>query len=253
MTEPPAHSSMSGPDAKQAEQHSNLLFIETRWSQVILASDHQAEGSHDALEKLCQSYWGPVYGFLRRKGKRSQDAEDLTQQFFLRLLKSDSFAAADKSKGRFRSFLLGALKHFLVDEIRKQTTQKRGGGERLQMDFQKAENKYRETPDPGWTPEQHYDQRWAATLLAKAYECLREEFEAAGQQERFEHFKAFLADEAEDGAYEPIASALGMSRGAISKAVQRMRIRYQQLVRREVAETVTSSSAVEAELIELFQ
>lgn len=241
------------PDAELGRSADDV-FTETRWSQVVLAAEKDSEGSRLALERLCQTYWGPIYGFLRRKGKRPHDAEDLTQDFFLRLLKSDAIAGADRMKGRFRTFLLGALSHFLIDETRKQTAQKRGGGNLLAgVEFSEAEERYREVPDPGWTPEQVYDQQWAATLLSRGFEGLRKEFTTAGQEDRFNHFKVFLAEEAKDGAYDPIASELRMSRGAVSKAVQRMRIRYHQLVRQEVADTVTRTSEVETELVELFQ
>jgi RNA polymerase sigma-70 factor (ECF subfamily) len=205
------------------------------------------------LEELCQSYWQPIYGFLRRKGFSPHDAEDLTQQFFLRLLKGDSLARADRSKGRFRTFLLGALQHFLADEFRKSSAQKRGGPElTLAVNFHEAEERYLEEPDSNLTPEQMYDRRWAASLLQRAFESLSSEFESAGMRGRFDRFKTLLANEPAEGEYERLGSELGMTRRAVGAAVYRMRQRYRQLVRGQVADTVAQSSEIDSELAELF-
>jgi RNA polymerase sigma-70 factor (ECF subfamily) len=209
--------------------------------------------SQQALEQLCQAYWQPIYGFLRRKGFSSHDAEDLTQQFFFRLLKGDSLARADRSKGRFRTFLLGALNHFLADEFRKSSAQKRGGQELLlAVNFQEAEEHYLEEPDSNLTPEQMYDRRWAASLLQRAFESLSSEFESAGMRARFDRFKALLANEPAEGEYERLGTELGMTRRAVGAAVYRMRQRYRQLVRGQVADTVAQAGEIDRELAQLF-
>ena len=219
----------------------------------MLAGEGESAVSLQALEQLCQSYWQPIYGFLRRKGCAPHDAEDLTQQFFLRLLKGDSLARADRSKGRFRTFLLGALQHFLADEFRKSSAQKRGGPKLpLAVSFQEAEERYLEEPDPNLTPEQMYDRRWAAGLLQHAFESLLSEFESAGMRARFDRFKVLLANEPAEGEYERLASELGMTTRAVGAAVYRMRQRFRQLVRRQVADTVVQSSEIDAELAQLF-
>lgn len=228
-------------------------FPDTRWSQVVLAGKGESAVSHQALEQLCQSYWQPIYGFLRRKGLSPHDAEDFTQQFFLRLLKGDSMARADRSKGRFRTFLLGALQHFVADEIRKKSAQKRGGPNLpLAVSFQEAEERYLEEPDPNLTPEQMYDRRWAAGLLQRAFESLSSEFESAGMRARFGRFKAFLANEPAEGEYERLGRELGMTTRAVGAAVYRMRQRFRQLVRGQVADTVAQSSEIDSELAQLF-
>jgi RNA polymerase sigma factor (sigma-70 family) len=228
-------------------------FPDTRWSQVVLAGEGESAASHQALEQLCQSYWQPIYGFLRRKGYAPHDAEDLTQQFFLRLLKGDSLARAERSKGRFRTFLLGALHHFLADEFRKSSAQKRGGTNLpFVVNFREAEERYLEEPDPNLTPEQMYDRRWAAGLLQRAFESLSSEFESAGLRARFDRFKVLLANEPAQGQYERLASELGMTRRAVGAAVYRMRQRYRQLVRGQVADTVAQAGEIDAELAQLF-
>src|SRR5262245_22829494 len=154
-------------------RHAPGEFPATRWSQVMLAGEGLSTGAHRALEQLCQAYWQPIYGFLRRKGLAPHDAEDLTQQFFFRLLQRNSIANADRSKGRFRSFLLGALNYFLTDELRKTSAQKRGGALMpFAADFSEAEARYLQEPDPDLTPEQMYDRRWAASLLQQAFDSL---------------------------------------------------------------------------------
>jgi RNA polymerase sigma-70 factor (ECF subfamily) len=219
----------------------------------MLAGERESAASRQALEQLCQSYWQPIYGFLRRKGFSPHDAEDLTQQFFVRLLKGDSMARADRSKGRFRTFLLGALQHFLTDELRKSTAQKRGGPNLpFAANFREAEERYLEEPDPNLTPEQMYDRRWAAGLLQIAFQSLSSEFESAGMRARFDRFKVLLASEPAEGEYERLAGELGMTRRAVSAAVYRMRQRYRQLVRGQVADTVAQSTEIDSELAQLF-
>lgn len=229
-------------------------FAETRWSQVRLAAEGAGEPALKAQEELCAAYWPPIYSFLRRKGHSPHDAEDLTQQFFMRILGSHVFSRADRSKGRFRSFLLGSLKHFLADEWRRASTQKRRG-EFLatKVDFSGAEECYLQEPDPNLTPEQVYDRHWAATLLDLAYQKLREDFAAAHQLDRFEILKSYLSENPPRGEYKERAKQLGMTGTAMRVAVSRLRERYRQLVREIVADTLTDSKDVDQELHELFR
>lgn len=229
-------------------------FPATRWSQVALVGGADPARAEQALEQLCQSYWQPIYGFLRRKGFSPHAAEDSTQQFFLRLLQRNSVANADRTKGRFRSFLLGALTHFLTDELRKSSAQKRGGPPLpFAADFAEAEQRYLQEPDPNLTPEQMYDRRWAATLLQQTFDGLAAEFEAAGLRARFDQLKPFLASEPADGEYDRLAPQLGITARAVSAAVYRMRQRYRQLVRNQVADTVADVQDIDAELAQLFE
>ena len=150
-----------------SKQATALGFTETRWSLVALANGTESLCSREALAKLCEAYWHPIYSFLRRKGHALHDAEDLTQQFFVHLLRKDTFANADQTKGRFRNFLLGAPKNFVIDEYRRSTSLKRGGvqPQALPFEIHKAEQRYREEPDSNLTPDQVYDRQWAANLL----------------------------------------------------------------------------------------
>lgn len=234
---------------------SNNTFQETRWSQVVLASSNDPATSGAALETLCERYWRPIYAILRSRGKSAHEAEDLTQEFFFRLLQSNSLGRAHSSLGRFRSFLLGALDHFLIDQMRKDNAQKRGGGRILGgLNFAEAEECLLNEPDSTLTPEEVYDRQWAAALLQRAFDGLKQEFHKAGQDDKFSAFKPFLASDAADGtSYDAVAARLLISRGAVSKAVQRMRNRYRQLVRMEVADTVSQASDLEVELAELFR
>jgi RNA polymerase sigma factor (sigma-70 family) len=228
-------------------------FAETRWSKILLAGQGTSKESLKAQEELCATYWHPIYSFLRRKGHSPHDAEDLTQQFFVRILGSNVFSRADRSKGRFRGFLLGSLKHFLADEARKAATQKRRGDICMdRLDFSRAEERYSLEPDPGLTPEQVYDRRWAATLLDLAFQRLREDFAAAEQLDRFEVLKRFLSEEAASGDYQVPARQLRITTKGVSMAVQRLRQRYRQLVRMAVVDTLADAGDVDRELHELF-
>jgi RNA polymerase sigma factor (sigma-70 family) len=228
-------------------------FTETRWSKVVLAGRGDSELSRQALETLCARYWFPIYSFIRRKGSSLQDAEDLTQQFFVRLLETNALANADRSKGRFRNFLLGALVFFLSNESRKGRTQKRGGGQSaITIDLSTGEERYLTEPDPNLTPEECYDRMWAATLLETAFQRLQAEFERAGQQDRFDGLKAFLGKHQTRKDYEEVAGKLNMTPKSAQGTVFRLRQRYRQLVRMEVAETVVLTDEIEQELKPLF-
>jgi RNA polymerase sigma factor (sigma-70 family) len=239
--------------ARIGRETTSAHFTETHWSQIVLAGRGNPDESMKAKELLCARYWPAIYTFLRRKGHEHHNAEDFTQQFFVRLLASDAFSNADRTKGRFRSFLLGALKHFLVDEARKASSQKRGG--RLivtPIELAAAEEWSLQEPDPNLTAEEAYDRRWAATILHLAFQRLRADFVAADQLDRFEVLKSFLSEEAGPGSYDRVGRELRMTPKAIGVAVSRLRQRYRQLVRREVADTLVDPEQTDQELRELF-
>jgi RNA polymerase sigma-70 factor (ECF subfamily) len=234
-------------------------FATTHWSMVVSAAGHRTGAARPseaarALAALCENYWFPLYAFVRRAGYAADDAQDLTQEFFLRLLSQNYLAAADPERGRFRSFLLGAMKHFLAHQRRRQSTQKRGGGRpTISLDFQSGEERYRrlEPADP-LTPERLYEKRWALALLDLVLGRLREEFQAAGKLPLFDALKPFLAGETQKPAYLEIGETLGMSEGAVKMAVHRLRRRYRELLKEEIARTIVEPDTVEDELRELL-
>ncbi len=228
-------------------------FGVTRWSVVIAAGQADSASAREALEKLCTAYWHPIYAFVRRQGHSPADAQDLTQEFFARLLQKNFFGAADRSKGKFRSFLLSALKHFLANEWDKARAQKRGGGAvPLSIDASLAETAYRVEPVENVTPEKLFERRWALTLLNAVLGRLRSEFEKEGKLGQFEALKGTLAGERRSVPYGEIAARLEMSEGAVKVAVHRLRQRYRVLLRDEIAQTVTGPEEVEAEIRALF-
>lgn len=236
-----------------SRQHGD--FTSTHWTQVMLAA--QQDGSEQgtkAFETLYLRYWPAIYTFLRRKNHSPSDAEDLTQGFFTHLLESKAISRADRSRGRFRSFLLGVLQRFLVDEQRKSGALKRGPGKVIaSLDVESAEAWYLEETDPGLTPDEVYDLRWAGELLEGAYAELEAEFRLAGQADRFDCLKRFLAEGADDGDYIEGAQRLGISVKAMSSAVSRLRDRFRDLVRRQVLLTVASPDEVDPEFQDLFR
>jgi RNA polymerase sigma-70 factor (ECF subfamily) len=229
-------------------------FALTRWS-VVLAAAQQSDSTHarDSLEKLCQTYWPAIYAFVRREGHSPHDAQDLTQEFFARLLEKNYLADVDRRKGRFRSFLLASLKHFLANEWDKAQTQKRDGGKTfVPIDAQSAETKFGIDPADPRSAEKIFDRQWAVTLLEQVLQRLREEFESEGKEELFDQLKLTLTESSRTVSYAEIGARLGMSEGAVKVAVHRLRQRYRDLIRAEIAETVSSGAEVEEELRSLF-
>jgi RNA polymerase sigma factor (sigma-70 family) len=235
-----------------AEQAS--LFTNTHWSRVRLAADPaEKTRAAEALESLCRTYWYPLYAYVRRCGKNPDEAQDLTQEFFSLLLQRNDFARADPSKGRFRSFLLTAMNHFLSSEWRKAKAIKRGGQcTFLSLDGQAAEERYRYEPVSELTPEMVYERRWALTLFDRALARLEEEWGAAGKKAHFEAFRPFLFCPAGEVKYGSVAASLGMSTGAVAASVFRVRQRCSELIRDEIAQTVTTVSELEEDLRYLF-
>jgi RNA polymerase sigma-70 factor (ECF subfamily) len=203
---------------------------------------------------LCEAYWYPLYAFVRRRGFRPDEAADLTQSFFASLLERGSLGDADRSRGRFRNFLLGALDHFLANEWRREHTQKRGGGrDILPLDFESGEQRFQREPVDEATPERAFERRWALTLIDQVLNRLRIEYDAAGKPELFEHLHDCLLGDASAVSYATISERLGMSAGAVKIAAHRLRRRCRDLLRAEIAQTVTSPDDVEDELRELFE
>jgi RNA polymerase sigma-70 factor (ECF subfamily) len=243
----PKENQATGPGANSE------VFATTHWSVVLLAGHSSSPAAGGALETLCRGYWYPVYAFVRRRGFGPHDGQDLTQEFFRRLLQKNSFADADPAKGRFRSFLLGALKHFLADEWDKARAGKRGGQcESFSLDALEPEARYALEPATDLSPEKIFDHRWAMALLEHALRRLREEQAASGKIQHFELLKDFLTNEAGPGAYDEVATQLETSVNAIAVAVHRLRQRYRELVRADVAHTVVGPDGVEEELRSLF-
>lgn len=229
-------------------------FASTHWSVVLRAGRDSSPESEAALEKLCRAYWLPLYAFIRRQGRTPEEAQDLTQAFFAHLLESGSFTRADPDKGRFRSFLLGALKHFLVNDWQRQQRQKRGGGRVvISLDAADPETQLPIEPVDELTPEMVFEKRWAEAVLRQVLERLRLEFAAGGQAERFDELKVFLAAGQEPASYAEMAGRLGLSEAAVKSAIYRMRQRYGELIRSEIAQTVATPAEVEGELHHLLE
>jgi RNA polymerase sigma-70 factor (ECF subfamily) len=225
----------------------------TLWSVVLQARDRSAPEAGDALAALCQVYWYPLYAFIRRQVGSADEAEDLTQAFFTRLLEKDFLASVDRSKGKFRAFLLACCKHFLANERDRQRAQKRGGGQPvLSLDLRSAEEDYRREPADMLTPELHFQRSWALLLLDLTLDRLRQEYQDSGKGPLYQHLKAALLGDHAALSCAAIGKALGMSDAALKKASQRLRQRYRELLREQIAATVEGPEAVEEEIHELF-
>ncbi|MBI3714494.1 MAG: sigma-70 family RNA polymerase sigma factor [Betaproteobacteria bacterium] len=220
----------------------------------MLSAQENCSGAADAaLERLCRTYWWPLYAFVRRRGYEAHDAQDLTQEFFARLLAKDFLLSVDRNKGRFRSFLLAALEHFLAKEWRRANAQKRGGKFTfVSTDAESAEQQYLQVPAANLSPQQLFEQQWAMTLLDQTLSRLREEFVAAGNEAQFEVIKIFLTGEKQAASYAELAVKLGTTEAALKMAVSRMRKRYGELLRAEIANTVSIPEEMDEELRALF-
>jgi RNA polymerase sigma factor (sigma-70 family) len=228
-------------------------FPSTHWSLVRMAGTGNPTAA-EALERLCHAYWPAIYGFVRRKGFAPHDAEDLTQEFFARILRRELVTDANPHLGRFRTFLLHALSDFLVDERRKASREKRGGGSApLSIEGSQEEERFLEIPDPAATnPADCYDRRWRLSLLQQALRRLEAEFAAANKSRHFTLLKEFLTGPAMVGAYATVGAALGAEPRTVAVMVHRLRRRFRELVREEVAHTVTDPAMFEDELRQLF-
>jgi RNA polymerase sigma-70 factor (ECF subfamily) len=229
-------------------------FVTTHWSLVLRAGQGAGAASAEALEKLCRAYWFPLYAFARRQGHSPDDARDLTQEFFTHLLRTNALAQAGAEKGRFRSFLLASLKNLLANEWKKANRQKRGGGAvTFSLDDATAEERYQLEPADHLTPDKIYQRRWVETLLERVLTRLREECDASGRTQRFEELKTFLLDDKGTLSLAEAAARLGLSVGAVKGVVHRLRQRYREIFREEVAHTVAKEEEIDGEIRCLLQ
>jgi RNA polymerase sigma factor (sigma-70 family) len=231
----------------------NAVFATTHWSVILAATRSDTTRAQAALARLCQTYWYPLYAYVRRRGYEPHDAQDLTQEFFARLLEHKWLAQADRERGRFRTFLLSAMGHFLANEWDKARTQKRGGGvEMVPLQLDSAETRYGRDPADPLTPEQCFDRRWALALLDEVLNALRREHIAAGTEQLFDTLKPCLVGDRQSQPYAALGASLGMTEGAVKVAVHRLRQRYRQLLRDEIAHTVATPEEVNEEMHHLF-
>ena len=222
-------------------------FPTTRWTLVVAAGDRQRKEARSALVSLCENYWYPLYAYLRRCGYSADKAQDLTQEFFVRVLEGRYLDRADPEKGRFRSFILTSLKFFVGDEGDRQRAQKRGGGVLVPLEFSSGEERYQREPAHDETPERIFERRWALSVLDRVVERLRDEFMQHGRPEHFERLKVFLLGQS-DAPYAALAREMNTSEGALKVAIHRLRKRYRDLFRQEIADTVADPAEVESEL-----
>jgi len=235
-----------------AAQHGGAAFTTTHWS-VVLEAQGESPAAKEALEKLCRIYWRPIYSFLQRQGIGPEEAEDITQGFFAQLLERRSLNSIRKEKGRLRSFLLGSLKYFLVDEQRRAMAIKRGKGQRLiPLEELRAGEWIEMEPADPVTPEMIYERRWASTVLERVLSRLKDEYRAAGNAALFDSLKQLLPDEPGAPSRADIAAHLGMTENAVRQAFHRFRQRYQWLMREEIAHTVATPGDIEDELRHLI-
>jgi len=244
---------MSPRDRASDSRHAGgQSFTTTHWSLVLAAGHGSRPDASVALATLCETYWYPLYYYVRRRGYRAEEAQDLTQEFFARLLAKGYLKVADPDRGRFRSFLLASLNHFLANEWRRRSARKRGGGKpAISLNAASAETRYRQEPAHNLTPEKAYERRWALLLLEKSLSKLRDEYAASGKAGVFERLSEFLGG-AERVPYEKAARELDMTEGAVKVAVHRLRKRCRAILRAEVAQTVADPADVDEELRHLM-
>lgn len=222
-------------------------FPTTRWTLVMAAGDARPKEAQSALVSLCENYWYPLYAYLRRRGNPADQAQDLTQEFFIRVLEGRYLKRADPEKGRFRSFLLTSLKFFVADEGDRRRAKKRGAGAVAPLEFSSGEERYQREPAHAETPERIFERRWALAVLDRVVERLRSEFVQHGRPEHFEQLKVFLLGRS-DTPYSTVASELNISESALKVAIHRLRKRYREVFRQEIADTLADPAEVESEL-----
>jgi RNA polymerase sigma factor (sigma-70 family) len=235
-----------------SRHHGGGAFMTTHWS-MVLEAQGESPAAKEALEKLCRTYWRPVFAFLRRQGIPPEEAEDITQGFFAELLERGSLSAVRKEKGRLRSFLLGGLKYFLANEGRRAMAIKRGKGQRLiPLEEFRADDRIEMEPADQMTPEMIYERRWALTVLERVLSRLKDEYHAADNVALFDSLKELLPDEPGSPSQAEIAARMGMTENAIRQAFYRFRQRYQAILREEIANTVATPGDIEDELRHLI-
>jgi DNA-directed RNA polymerase specialized sigma24 family protein len=228
-------------------------FATTCWSVVLAAQDPLSPTAREALTALCRTYWYPLYAYIRRRGYPAQDAEDLTQEFFARFLEKDLLLAVDRSKGRFRSFLLAACSHFLANQCDRAKARKRGGRIGfVSLDFATAEMRYSKEPSHTLTPEKLFERRWGLTLLDQVLGRLRDEYTRNGKGKLFDSLRVCLLGDKQLLPQGLTAQQLGMTAGALRVAAHRLRQRFRELLREEITQTVNNPDEVEEEIRDLF-
>lgn len=231
----------------------NRQFATTHWSVVRAINQENNALAVSALQELCQTYWYPLYTFVRRQGNDANAAADLTQAFFADLLQREDLRKVDPSFGKFRSFLLAALKHFISNEWDKSRALKRGGGKpSLSLDFGEADNRYRLEPSHDQTPELIFEKQWAKTLLERVSEILRSDYADRGKAHQFDKLKKFLAGKSNEETLAQAAEQLSMSEVAVKVAVHRMRQKFGEILRAEIANTVATAEEIDSEIQHLF-
>jgi RNA polymerase sigma-70 factor (ECF subfamily) len=228
-------------------------FVTTHWSVVLSAQDSRGRGAREALESLCRDYWFPLYSYARRTGHAPPEAEDLTQGFFARLLEKDYLKAAAQDKGRFRTFLLVALKRFMANEWDRQHAQKRGGfAPMVSIDQELAESRFAAEPAHNLSPDLLFDRQWAVTLLERTMTQLRTEYAATGRAHLFECLCNCITKDESAPPYAEIANRLHLTEAAVKMAVHRLRGRYREILQHEIAQTVSTPEEIEGEIRHLF-
>ena len=226
-----------------------MSFETTRWSLVVAAGGDDSSAARAALAALCETYWYPLYAYVRRRGATADDARDLTQGFLTSLLERRDFSNLRQDRGRFRGFLLASLQHFLANDAARRRTEKRGGSVTvLSLDLDDAEGRYRFEPVEAVTPETLYERRWALTVIERVLGHLRQEWQAAARGAEFDALKACLLGQAPAGGYAAIASTLGTTEGAVKVAVHRLRRKFQAELRKDIGETVSDAADVDDEI-----
>ena len=244
---------MKSRDKPAVSPPQNQTFATTRWSVVIAAGRDSSPYSKQALASLCETYWYPLYAYVRRRVPDVDEAQDLTQAFFAQLLEKNYVGSATPDRGRFRAYLLTAFKHFLSKQWEKAKAQKRGGGRApISLDFESADSHFRIEPVSRLTADQLYDRQWAITLLGQIMERLEVEFEQAGKAKQFDELRGFIIGDHAGTTYAQVAEKLSMTEGAAKKSASRMRRRYGELLREEIAQTVAVPEEVEDEIRNLF-
>lgn len=228
-------------------------FAATRWTLVLKARVDDSPAAAKALAELCQLYWYPLYAYVRRRGYASHDAQDLAQEFFARLIEKQKLAGLSCEGGKFRSFLLTAMNHFLTDEWKRAEAQKRGAHRIVSLDAGEAETRYRIEPADALTPERVFARNWALTLLDVVYRRLKQEFENDSKGALFDALSFALTGERSAVPYAELCDRLGMTESALKVAVHRLRRRYREVLREEVAQTVAGPEEVEEELRDLLR
>lgn len=242
------------PGDVQVSSKQGSPFLTTHWSVVLAAAGQPSATADEALERLCRAYWYPLYAHVRRRGHDQTEAQDLTQAFFERLLEKSFLRAADRNKGRFRSFLLTALDHFLTNEWRRGQARKRGGGKVLfSLDDAANEDRYVHEPRHDETPERLFERRWAFTVLNRAMQRLEAEYAASSKAELFRILKPHIGGDRADLPRSVLAARLGLTENALNLTLFRLRRRYGELIREEIAETVAAPNEVDDELRHLME